>query len=124
MTDQRPLLTIHPNPGSHLDYVVELTGTVATGTVTVRYVPDRWLLDSQAFHNYLENLKNSNIETPEATGIAILDDFNNEVVPRWLQVTLALPGGDGTARAEHRILLEDRQPNWDNLPLLSHLRRF
>jgi len=124
MTDHRALLTIQPNPGGRLDYVVELTGAVGAGTVTVRYVPDKWLLDSQAFHNYLENLKNSNAETPEAIGIAILDDFNNEVVPRWLQVTLALPGGDETARAEHRILLEDRQPNWDNPSLLSHLQRF
>ncbi len=124
MTERRHPLTPRDNPTARLDYLVELSGRTGAGTVTVRYVPDRWVLDSTSFHNYLEKLENSGTDSPEAIGVAVLDDFNNELVPRWLQVTVSGEPADAQRGAEHRVLLEDRQPNWDNPPLLSRLRRF
>ena len=40
----------------------------------------------------------------------ILDDLNNELVPRWVRVRLTSTLDQGTTQAE--LVMEDRQPNW------------
>ncbi|MCH8835488.1 MAG: hypothetical protein IH925_06035, partial [Proteobacteria bacterium] len=54
----------------------------------------------------------------------ILDDINNEVVARWVQVALSVPNGALPGVGNHGVMLEDRQPKWDNAALLSRLRRY
>ena len=54
----------------------------------------------------------------------ILDDVNNEVVPRWVQVTVTAPGDRAAGVDGHGVMLEDRQPRWDNPALLSRLERY
>ena len=54
----------------------------------------------------------------------ILDDINNEVVARWVQITVSSPDPTDSALEFHGIVLEDRQPKWDNPALLSRLKRF
>ncbi len=123
MMERRDLLATRANPDTRLDYVVSMKGVMASAPgagaeVALRYIPDRRVLDCEAFARYLEVLDAMAWKSLEAMAVAIRDDVNNEVVPRWLQVTVSGSGAGG-----HDIMLEDSQPKWDNLPLLSRLKR-
>ncbi|MBB4265400.1 hypothetical protein [Roseospira visakhapatnamensis] len=126
--ERRARLATRANPAPRLDYRVTLGARLAAGPgvlggarVVVDYVPDRLLLDPEGFNRYINGLSEPPWPGPEALGVAILDDMNNEVVPRWLRVTVHVapdgdthpPGTVGRAPEEHRVVLEDRQPYWD-----------
>lgn len=121
-----PLATAASPGSSRLDYVVSLTGRVAHAAypaplaIVLRYVPDRWTLDPASFARYLDALDDAGLATLEAVGVAILEDVNNEVVPRWIQVAAAT-GDEDEPAGRLGVLLEDRQPKWDNPALLSRL---
>ena len=79
--------------------------------IRIRYVPDRYLLPEGAFDEYLGTVpKESWVDVHEAAFV-ILDDLNNQLVPKWIQVAVE-------TRAD-AALIEDRQPQWQNAPLLS-----
>ncbi len=122
-TARHEFLTTTPNPGTRLDYVVSLEGTLGTRlSLVLRYVPDKVVLADGAFTAYLGQFAPAEDDRLEALGVTILEDINNEVVPRWVQVSITK--GDGAAHEQHGVLLEDRQPRWDNPSLLSRLRRY
>lgn len=117
------LLAVESNPSAHLDYLNRLDG-VAAGDhthVTLYYVPDKLVLPPAAFSNYLAALGEYSGQLLEHLAATILEDFNNEVVPRWLSIRLErqMPG-----MPVHRTLVEDQQPKWNNPALLSRLERF
>ena len=122
--DRRRRLTVAPNPRSGLDYVVTLGGTLAVEgmpgpvTVRVRYVPDRDTIAAPVFTDYLSALADAPWSDLETLGAAVLGDLNSELVPRWMQVVLLSSRTDG---GEYSVLLEDRQPKWDNQRLLARL---
>ncbi|CAK0741762.1 conserved hypothetical protein [uncultured Gammaproteobacteria bacterium] len=108
------------NPDCRHDYLVRLNGTTGAQPmrVTVRYVPDRVIVVAGALTRYCELLDKafaSEEAVPEVLAITVLDDFNNQLVPRWVEITVT---GHG-----HRVVIEDRQPNWDNPVLLARLWR-
>ncbi|MBM3599007.1 MAG: hypothetical protein FJX35_12375 [Alphaproteobacteria bacterium] len=108
------------NPGGQLDYLVSLAAAVGTANVTLRYVPDRLVLAPGAFERYAAELPKAipgDWPSPEALAIAILHDINNEIVPRWLQVTVAC----GVVAATHAVAVVDQQPNWKNPGLLARV---
>lgn len=111
---RRALLPTRPNPEARLDYVVTLGGNLPGGiAVTVRYVPDRLLLDAGAFAAYL-----AAFATPagvEELAVAVLADLNDVLVARWLHVA--------AASGAHGAIVEDRQPRWNNTALLQRLER-
>jgi len=127
-TARRDLLSTGPNPGSRLDYVISLEGALGARqgphrlNLVLRYVPDKLVLEEGNFATYLGQFKEVTGETLEALGVSILEDVNNEVVPRWVQVSITTT--DQTTPERHGVLLEDRQPRWDNPSLLSRLRRY
>lgn len=115
---RREHLTTAPNPDARHDYLVELQGNPMPGTrLTVRYVPDRLILTPPGFTAYLPALA-ALPDGLEALALAVLDDLNNELVPRWAEVT-----AERTEPLPHRTVVEDRQPAWDNPALLTRLRR-
>ncbi|MEE8393877.1 MAG: hypothetical protein V3R66_05985, partial [Rhodospirillales bacterium] len=59
-------------------------------------------------------------ETMEKVAVMVLNDINNEVVARWTQVSVAA----SKDKASHNVMVEDRQPHWDNPDLLSRLKRY
>lgn len=125
---RRRLLTTRPNPGSRLDYVVTVEGTVtadraaiAGATVHLRYVPDRVLLDRGAFAAYLSVFAEVAPDGIEELAVTILDDLNDQLVARWLHVTIVAPSDQG---GEHRITVEECQPHWQNPGLMSRLERY
>ncbi|MCF8479717.1 MAG: hypothetical protein K9H25_04740 [Rhodospirillum sp.] len=77
--------------------------------ISLRYVPDRRVLDPESVAVYLSHLAREIWAGPEELALAILDDINNEAVPRWIQVrvTAHAPGG-----LDHRVVVEDHQPQW------------
>lgn len=116
---RRDRLKVAANPGTALDYlnVLRAEAPGAEALVTLRYVPDKLTLESQTFADYLTAFESYSDKALEELAIAILEDINNEVVPRWVQVTAVRTHGDTT----HRVLVEDRQPKWDNPALLARL---
>ena len=123
---RRGLLTTSDNPDSRLDYVVTLSGRLGVGEtarVAIRYVPDHTILEEGCFAAYLDALAETDWPTLEAAATAILEDLNNELVARWVQVTVSSEADGGVRGIEHAVYLEDRQPTWDNPALLARLRR-
>lgn len=122
---RRTLLTGIANPAGRRDHVVELTGRVdgsRQAAVQLRYVPDRLIIEADGFTAYLRALGVANWPSLEHLAAAVADDMANELVARWMQVTVtAAADGDGFG---HAVLVEDRQPRWDNKALLDRLRRF
>ena len=127
---RRGLLVTRSNPDARLDYVVALEGHVVhpgqsePTRVGVRYVPDKLILESAAFGRYLKALGGEPWPSLEDVAAVILDDVNNEVVPRWAQITVSAPGDVHPGIDSHGVILEDRQPRWDNPALLSRLKKY
>jgi len=124
MTRREYLLT-EPNPDSRLDYVVSLNGQAPLlggghARAALLYVPDKLILKTGCLARYLEALADQSWGSLEEVAVTVRDDINNEVVPRWLQITVSAPAGEHS----HGVMLEDRQPHWDNVALLSRLRRY
>ncbi len=113
--DRHALLASAANPGSRLDYLVTLTVEIGAAKVRLRYVPDRLILAPGALVAYAVHLGGTHM-SPERLAIGVLDDVSNEIVPRWVEVTVE---ASGTER--HGVTVADRQPNWSNPALLARL---
>ncbi len=128
--ERRGLLATRSNPDARLDYVSALEGYIEPAaraqrtTVGMRYVPDKLIIDPVAFGRYLGALGALPWESLETVAVTILDDINNEIVARWVQVALSAPNGAHPGLDNHGVMVEDRQPKWDNPALLSRLRRY
>ncbi|MFQ5785227.1 MAG: hypothetical protein ACE5H8_10445 [Alphaproteobacteria bacterium] len=124
VTRRRGHLVTAPNPGRRNDYVVTLAGMMeapepaAEVGVTLRYVPDRVVLRPAAFAAYIEVLREASWDGLEELATTILGDVNNELIPRWVHVSLKADNPEG---GYHAVDLDDRQPNWDNPSLLARL---
>lgn len=118
-----------PNPIPQTDYLCHLSGKLTSSggqtiSVDLRYVPDKWILLPSALSDYLHSLNPPDKEALELTAQVVLDDLNNQLVARWLQIVLTGPRESGADITAHRILLEDRQPQWDNPALLHRIAGF
>ncbi|MEQ8601958.1 MAG: hypothetical protein RIB45_01470 [Marivibrio sp.] len=112
---RRPIETLE-NPQPRIDYLVRLEGEAAGGAalVTLMFVPDKRIVQADGFSAYLGRLSDFGAETqslPERLALRILADLNDELVPRWVQIIVTISAG-------HQVLVEDRQPKWDNKSLL------
>ena len=123
MAERRDFLATTSNPGERHDYMVMLEGSFALGgtdrsvAAALSYVADRRVLSLDAFGAYLDAVAVSAWPTLEAVATAMLTDVNNELIPRWAQIRLvAGPGERGDC---HSVIIEDRQPGWDNPTLLA-----
>jgi len=127
MIERRALLHGKTNPDRKLDYVITLSSQFSTCNqaqqVVLRYIPDRFILDGDAFAQYLEAIDKVTWNSPEDVAVAVLCDVNNEIIGRWVQVSLEAPLAQGSALSNHAVVLEDRQPGWDNPSLLGRLKR-
>jgi hypothetical protein len=127
--DRRRLLVSETNPGGQRDYLVLLDaelGAIGAVDVHVRvaYVPDRDILQPGALEAYLELLSKQPWLSLEAMALAVLDDLNNEIVPRWVMVQFRSGRRSGEPQTiRHGVTVEDRQPGWHNPELLSQLSR-
>ena len=76
------------------------------------------MLLTAAFHEYLADIQITETEALEPVALQMLDDINNEVVPRWVEVKI-------WARSESNkstnVIVIDQQPKWTNPSLLARL---
>ena len=127
ISERRALLETHANPDSALDYVSGLHGTLqAFGLgkptlLSIHYVPDRMIIDPAAFGRYLEALSALEWDSLEQLATEVLGDFNDHLIGRWVRVVVTAPEGAYPGVGSHEVLIEDRQPGWDNPSLLSRL---
>lgn len=126
------MLLSAPNPARRLDYIVTITRQLKLDPpfgdvrVTLRYVPDMLVLDQAVIAGYMNELSIAPWNNLESLARAILDDFSNELVARWIEVTLSKSpsetGGGGAPAFDYIVVMEDRQPTWSNAELLTRLR--
>jgi len=127
--ERQALLKTDRNPDTKLDYVSSLNARIDLGqngilNVALRYVPDRLILCPDTFSLYLEALSDIEWNSLEKVAAVILNDVNNVLIARWVQLSVTSPQNKGEAGVDHAVLLEDRQPNWDNPSLLSRLNAY
>ena len=124
---RRALLELDPNPDVKLDYLVSLDGAAAlpgfsdSASMSLCYVPDRHIVKPAAFHRYIEALSEEPLTSLEAFAVTFLNDVNNELVPRWVRVSVINQHNSASGIENHGVTLEDRQPKWENASLLSRM---
>jgi len=127
MIDRRALLDVKENPDRKLDYVItfsgELESSPQTHRIVLRYIPDRQVLDAHGFARYIEAIDKMSWDTPEDLAVTVLSDVNNEIVARWVQVSLSAPEQQNSSITTHGVVIEDHQPGWENRSLLGRLER-
>ncbi len=116
---RRDLLRAAPNPQPQRDYVVTLEGRLGPHRLVVLYVPDRLILDPEPFAGYLAQVGGSGGGLEVLAGL-VLGDLVDALVGRWTHVTLAAAD---SLLGRHEVMIEDRQPKWDNPALLARISR-
>ncbi len=107
----------NPSPGreritilsGELPALGPLTGGIIH--VDLRYIADRDVIAAAALAAYFAAAAQAHCETLEAYADMVLNDLNNELVPRWIWLRLRCGG--------HQVIQQDQQPTWDNTKLLE-----
>lgn len=126
---RRRLVETTANPDSRMDYAVTLAGCLTFAgiadcvSVELCYVPDKLVLAPRSFAAYLDGISDMDWKNLEQLATAVMSDITNEVVGRWVQVKLALRENGLDRLSRHCVLLEDRQPGWENASLLASLKK-
>lgn len=115
LMERRDLLKTTGNPNKALDYLIMLEDDTLGQKITVRYIPDRDILNKDSFKAYLETLPKE-ADTIERANM-IMQDLANELVARWIQVCLS----DSTDGTQQSVFLEEHQPQWENPTLMARL---
>lgn len=108
-----------PNPNPERDYRIAITAPELTclcprsgypdfATVTVDYIPDRWIVELRSFKLYINGFRDIAI-SHEAITNRILEDLAALLEPRWLRVS-----ADFNARGNVHtaIVAHHRAPGW------------
>ena len=125
---RRALLDTLDNTDQKLDYVVTLeetfnfAGNGEKAIIQLRYIPDKLVLTPNSFSDYLAAFANLSWSSLEETTSVVLDDLNNEVVARWIQIHTKMATSSDDSFQNHQVFLEDHQPHWDNPRLLARLK--
>lgn len=114
---RRDILAATPAPLPHHDIIVILEDNCIGDRLRLRYVPDRDVLDPASLNAYLGALGKLAFSSLEETAQMILEDINDRIIPRWLEVTLSRR----SEQTHHQIRIEDRQPHWKDRGLLDRL---
>ncbi|SCA57821.1 conserved hypothetical protein [Candidatus Terasakiella magnetica] len=119
---RRALLKAQNNPNKAIDYLITLEAFCPheTRRVSLRYVPDKQVLESACFETYINNLFNDKTQTVETLANRLLEDINNELVVRWVQVIVF---EDLSDTAMHSVVVEDHQPHWENPHLIARMTK-
>jgi len=57
----------------------------------------------------------------ESVATVLINDLNNELVPRWVQIRIEITPQPDAPALFHTVTLEDKQPKWSNPELLARL---
>lgn len=109
------ILEVFPNHHPERDYTVTLvtneftclcpvTGQPDFAKITIRYIPDKSIVESKSLKLYLASFRNEGAFHEHVTN-AILDDLVKAMAPRWCKVSaeFAVRGGIAiSVDAEHK----------------------
>ena len=129
---RRQRLKTLSNPDESIDYLVTLqtntkrpfwkiekTLEVNSVIIVLRYVPDQLILEESSLNLYFQNLRNENATSSQQVGLMMLEDLNNELVPRWLHLTIITNLHINGLNHHNKVCFQDQQPNWNNIALFS-----
>ncbi|NVK17356.1 MAG: hypothetical protein HWE30_01525 [Methylocystaceae bacterium] len=121
INDRRALLKTSDNPNKSIDYITSLERELSAEKLrlTLRYIPDKVVLNAACFAPYMEMVLSHSDMLEEAATI-ILEDLNNELVARWVQVLIYKGKGQEN---QHCVILEDQQPQWSNPHLMARISK-
>lgn len=129
--DRREQLAFSPAPASNRDYITTLRGQLdgaafdlKTIHLEVRFVPDRYVVSANHFNAYLAHLNTWPFDTLESLCAALRDDFANVLIGKWTQVTVIGESINKHGCQEQQVVMEDRQPKWNNTTLLDRLKPY
>ncbi len=117
-----------PNADPRHDYLVDWQTDLSLGdgsaAFRLRYIPDRDVIVADGLTAWVAALAAQPWPTLEALAIALLEDVNNAIIPRWAEVVIEArrPGPTG-GEARHRVVIEDRMPGWHNPELIKRLEK-
>lgn len=99
------LIISSANPDSRKNWLitVEINSPVF---ISMRMVPDRLVAQHSSIKNHISEIALQNWSSPEEMILAIIEGVNNELVPKWLEVTYKDQG--------ITIKIEDLQPGLAN----------
>ena len=130
INQRRALLIVTINPDETLDYITGIKGNPLVlnkkrpTVIAIHYVPDRLIVTPESFSNYLEALSKETWSNLEELTTTVLGDLSNQLVARWICVKGTISGEYYPDLRAHEVLIEDRQPEWDNPSLLSRSEKF
>jgi 7-cyano-7-deazaguanine reductase len=125
LNERRALLIVSNNPDETLDYISGLQGTLLALykeqqiVISINYIPDRLIVTSDSFANYLTALSEQQWQNLEELVTTILGDLSNQLVARWICVKGTASEKNCPDHKAHKVIIEDRQPDWNNSSLLS-----
>lgn len=123
---RRALLQSQPSPATGHDYLVDLHIVLRLNArpnaldLRIRYVPDRDLLDQDQTAPYWQHVEAYDWDSLPSLALNVLEDLNNEIIPRWLQVQLRDPSLHDRCQ-DQMITVEDKQPGWHNQRLMDRI---
>jgi hypothetical protein len=113
----RHLLVTAPAPAPGLMSIITLSASLNNSmALALSYVPDKLVLTRAGFDAYAAARNAAPFTTPETIAADIAADVANELVPKWLRVTVNSQSG---GVVNHSVTVEDRQPGWDHLSLFK-----
>jgi len=116
-TDNRQLLEVNPAPGVGVMSIVTLSSILNDNlALAITYVPDQVVLTRAGFDAYVRVLGSAPATTHEALAALVAGDIANELVPKWLRVTV---NRQQNGVVNHSVTVEDRQPGWDHASVLK-----
>jgi len=111
-TSCRRFLTVTPAPAPGLMTMATMSASLdPTTALAVSYVPDKLVLTRAGFDAYVAARADETDRTPEALAALVAGDVANELVPKWLRVTVNRQTG---GVVNHSVTVEDRQPGWNH----------
>ena len=118
---RRQHLQTQANPNPKVDYLSVVRDTVGGDEISVllRYVPDKLVMPPTAFTAYLKAFHTADFHSLETFALTLLEDINNEVVPRWVEITVTQSSSGWSPG--HSVTVVDQQPRWNNTGLLSRI---
>jgi 7-cyano-7-deazaguanine reductase len=123
---RRGLIQATPSPTTSHDYLIDLKVSLnlkdaaMKADICIRYVPDRDILQAAELNEYWHFIENARWPNEATLALTLLDDLNNEIIPRWLQIQVQTkPEVVGVER--QTVTIEDNQPGWHNQRLLARI---
>jgi hypothetical protein len=124
---RRALIAPEAAPARAAPYLVELERTLTCPAISkqpvllcLRYMPEKWTIPPAALKRYLAACEKEKPPSLELLGDMLVSDLHNELIPFFLEVELSYEE-DGM---RHRLLRQERQPDWEDDPLLKRLDHF